>query len=216
MILPGPNASPDYSARTLRDLAVGAARGDERAFEALHRRLSPGLKRLLLTRANQRHDVVEDITQRTWTAVWQALREKRYDENKSAITTFVYAVGYKLWLQHLRKEGRAAELFKGTDAAFAAAAEASPDPASAARMAELLDAVRGCLRDEGSELSEDERWLLRSAAEGASDRDLAKELGLAPSTINARKRGAMDKVRRYLAQRGYREFPGERGGGERQ
>lgn len=209
------DAPSSYSAATLRELAVGSSSGDERAFEALHKRLTPGLKRLLLVRANQRHDVVDDLAQRTWAAVWQALREGRYDESKSAITTFVYAVGYKLWLQHLRKEGRAAETFQSADAAFDQAAGTDDDPGSAARAAELIDAVRACLRDDDSGLSGDERRLLRSTAEGASDRDLARELGLAPSTINARKRAALDKVRRYLAQKGYRDFPGERSGGGR-
>lgn len=70
MTLPGDHPAPDYSARTLRDLAAAAGgRGgsapDERAFEALHKRLTPGLKKILLERANQRHEVVEDITQKT-------------------------------------------------------------------------------------------------------------------------------------------------------
>ena len=34
--------------------------------------------------------------------VWKALREGQYDPERSAITTFVYAVANNAWLSHLR------------------------------------------------------------------------------------------------------------------
>jgi DNA-directed RNA polymerase specialized sigma24 family protein len=42
---------------------------------------------------------------------------------------------------------------------------------------------------------------------------LAKRLGVSPSTANARKRAAFEKVRRHLASLGHREIT-ERGGPE--
>ncbi|HVZ94791.1 MAG TPA: sigma-70 family RNA polymerase sigma factor [Phycisphaerales bacterium] len=199
---------PPPDRRTLRELARSAHRGDEEAFTALHRRLTPGLRRLLLDRVNQRHDAADDIIQRTWLAVWEALRAGRYDESKSAITTFVYAVGYKVWLQHLRKTQSAA--ITASDDALDSHIAGADDPADAAPLAELLESLRAALSDPSTGLTDDERWLVREAASGASDRDLARELNLAPSTINARKRAALDKIRRFLARQGHRELAAER------
>ena len=53
---------------------------------------------------------------------------------------------------------------------------------------------------------------MQEAARGESDRALAKRLGVAPSTLNVRKRGALEKLRRFLASRGHRAETGERTG----
>lgn len=204
---PGP---PRREPETLVDLAAAAAQGDRRAFESIHRRLSGGLFRLFMERTNRRTEVAEDLTQRTWLATWETLQKGRYDPSKSAITTFVYAIGYKMWLQHLRSAGRpetlVPEIIEG-------AGTTVDDPAFASRMTELLDAVRTCLKedDENPVLTEEERGIVRASAAGASDRDLAKQLRIAASTLNARKQGAFEKIRRFLAQRGHRPDSSERG-----
>ena len=84
--------------------------------------------------------------------------------------------------------------------------------------ATVIESVRGCLRsgDHDCGLSDEERWILRSASTGVTDRELAQRLGVAASTANARKQAAYDKLRRYLEKQGYRsESAGqESAGGE--
>jgi DNA-binding CsgD family transcriptional regulator len=50
-------------------------------------------------------------------------------------------------------------------------------------------------------------------SEGETDRELARRLKISPSTANARKRAAFQKLRLYLAARGHR-IEGERNAGE--
>lgn len=194
---------------SLADLALLASKGDRAAFESIHRRLSPGIHRLFLERASGRMDLADDLSQRTWLASWDSLQKGRYDPARSAITTFIYAVAYKMWLQWLRTASRpekaVAEVFEGQtpDAS-------SPDFEAAA--SELLTAVRRCLRDEGdgSVLTDEERGIMRATASGASDREIAKDLKVAASTLNARKQAAFEKIRRCLAGLGHRGESTER------
>ncbi len=201
----------------LADLSRAAMAGDEAAFASIHGRLDDRLRRFLLRRAPGRDDLAADLAQRTWVAVWEALRQARYDPNRAAISTFVYAVASKMWLQHLRTSRRAGPAAGLSDDDEGLIADAA-GPADAMDLAEVLDAVRACLRADASAdgLSQEESVIVCAAASGESDRALAKRLGLAPSTINARKRAAYDKVRRYLARRGHRPESSERHGPDRE
>ncbi len=202
------------SGEELASLTEAALRGDRAAFDRLHDRLAGGLRRILLDRTAGRADLAEELSQRTWVIVWDALATRKYDPSRSAITTFLYAVSHKVWLQHLRTASR-----RPTAPAEAAAgiAAGSDDPGSAAGFSELLSAVRECM--DGAEagvagaLNAEERALIRAVAGGHSDRSLAKLLGVAPSTVNVRKRNVFEKVRRFLAVRGHRapERRGESG-----
>ncbi|MFQ5805412.1 MAG: RNA polymerase sigma factor [Phycisphaerae bacterium] len=195
----------DQPAVSLRQLALRAQRGDKLAFEQLHRRLEPGLKRVLLRRAGGQRELAEELAQKTWIAVWQALRNERYDAQKAAISTFVYAVAHKLWLQHLRRTRHAAL----SDGVFEALLEATPEgpenPAATLQAGELLEAMRACLHaiDTPFSLSEDERRLVIGLARGASERALAEQLSVAASTIHARKQLAYRKLRSCLAAKGF-------------
>lgn len=186
--------------------------GDQGAFEQIHLRLEGGLRRQFMDRAGGRTDLADDLSQRTWMAVWKAMQAGKYHPERAAISTFVYAVGVKVWLQHLRKNKRPmGELPE----AVADAVREDADPSQVLRLAELLDAVREGMRASAEgPLSEEERWIVQEAARGESDRTLAKRLGVAPSTLNVRKRGALEKLRRFLAGRGHRAGgdSGERGG----
>jgi RNA polymerase sigma factor (sigma-70 family) len=203
-----PTPSNPGSERSLADLCAAAAQGDRPAFDAIHRRLSGGVRKLFLDRSAGRADLAEELGQRTWVGVWQSISTGKYDPSRAAISTFVYAVASKVWLQHLRGAKRGVGSADALEAAFGA----GDDPAEAIHAAELIQAVRQCLAAPVSEggLTEDERWLAQAAATGASDRDLARRLSISPSTANARKRAALEKVRRYLAQRGHRPETPER------
>lgn len=195
---------------SLQHLTARAASGDADAFAALHHRLGGGLFRLFMERTGGKAELADDFGQKTWVAVWQALRAGKYDPARAAISTFVYAVGYRVWLQHMRSAGRASAHL-GAHAAGMSALALSPDPAAETRLSEALEAVRGCLKDgtHDSGLTDEERWILRSSSSGVTDRELAQRLGVAASTANVRKKCAFDKLRRYLESKGHRaDFAG--------
>lgn len=194
------------AAASLAELARRAIAGDRTAFDAIHARLAPAVRRMLLQRAAGREDLADDLAQRTWLAVWKAFEEHKYDPAKSAVSTFLYAVGFKVWLQHLRQSGRRAEAALNADAldAFGATLDDATPPRVAAH--ELLDSLRAALRGEGDgALTEEERQIVVASASGVPDRQLAARLGVAPSTLNVRKQAALAKLRRYLATRGFRD-----------
>jgi len=194
---------------SMADLAAAAATGDRGAFEAIHRRLAGGIHRLFLDRAAGRQELADDLSQRTWLAAWESLQKGRYDPSRAAITTFVYAIGYKMWLQYLRTASRpetlVADVFDGNRADL-------DTPEYECHAAELLTAVRDCLKNKGesSVLTEDERGIVRASAAGTSDRDIARQMQIAASTLNARKQSAFEKIRRFLAGHGHRGHSTER------
>jgi RNA polymerase sigma factor (sigma-70 family) len=200
--------SPGRDEPTLRDLSARAGEGDHDAFEQLHRRIGAGLRRLLLRRSNGREDLVDDLCQKTWSSVWKALSEGKYDPERSAITTFVYAVANNAWMSHLRGFARdqgyvagAPAMLPGEHAEQAACEEGLPDEVWA--HAETLECVRACLREGGvGGLTDSEREVVRAVAGGESDRGLARRLGLSSSTVNIRKHAGYAKIREYLRSRG--------------
>ena len=208
-----PAASRDVSAMSLSDLTAAASQGDEAAFAALNRRVGAGLRRLLLKRSGGRADLVDDLLQTTWAAVWQSLKSGKYDPDRAAITTFVYAVGHNAWLTHLRKTSRdriagQTEVPGAGQPAEGSAVGESPahDVLAQAEAAEL---VRSCLRDGTvAGLSDQERSIIRCIAAGESDRGLARRLGISCSTVNVKKHSGLAKIRAYLERCGIEE-PGE-------
>jgi FixJ family two-component response regulator len=86
------------------------------------------------------------------------------------------------------------------------------EPLDDLALAELLDAVRQCLSAAGTanSLTDIERHIVQQVVQGATDRSLAAALGLAPSTVNARKQSAYAKLRRCLAAKGHRQMTRER------
>ena len=199
----------------LSGLVSASMRGDRSAFDRLHDRLAGGLRRILLERTGGRADLAEELAQRTWVIVWDAVSTGKYDPAKSALTTFLYAVSHKVWLQHLRTASRRPTAPAEASAGVATAVD---DPGAAAGLAEQISAIRECMdggdRGVAGALNPEERALIRAVAAGHSDRSLAKLLGLAPSTVNVRKRAAFEKVRRFLAVRGHRGPEREADSGE--
>lgn len=194
--------SARLSSASLVDLVNAATGGDESAFAALHHRVGAGLRRVLLRRTGGRAELVEDLLQTTWGAVWKALKEGRYDPSRAAITTFVYAVGNNAFLTHLRKTSRERGLLERGDARRGSEAGTGvPEDVLAA--AEAADLVRLCLRDGSvAGLTEHERLVLREIGAGESDRGLARRLGISCSTVNVRKHAGLAKIRVYLERAG--------------
>lgn len=191
---------------TLQDLATRALAGDRLAFDHAVHRLSPGLERLLDKRTNHDANQTQELCQQAWAEVWAAMVQRRYDPNKAAFSTFAYAVAHKVWLRHLRATGRA------MPAEWAALVEGEESAEEALNHASNIDLVRACLRGNVGNLTEDDRWILRSAASGVTDRELAARLGIAPSSANARKQAAIAKLRTFLTKSDSTGKSTERGG----
>lgn len=192
--------------------AAALARGDRAAFDRLHARLGAGLHRLLTRRSSGRADVADDLSQQTWAAVWRSLTHGGYDPARAAPSTFVYAVANHVWLQHRRSASRTQAQAGGPVPASVAErtlahAEAPGSTAGdrALEHAELLDALRTCLEfGEGpAGLSDQERVLAFEAMRGVSERELARRVGVAPSTLHERKVALYNKLRTCLARKGY-------------
>ncbi len=205
---PAAETRGDGDSPTLRDLSALAAGGDHDAFEQLHRRVGAGLRRLLLKRSAGREDLVDELCQKTWTSVWKALSEGKYDPARAAITTFVYAVGNNAWLTHLRSFARDQGYVNGAPAMLGDShLDSAPHPRGGASDAhaqdETIDAVRAMLREGGpGGLTDNERTIIRAIAAGESDRALARRLDLSSSTVNIRKHAGYAKIRAYLRSKG--------------
>jgi RNA polymerase sigma factor (sigma-70 family) len=165
---------------------------------------------MLLNRVGGDSHRADDLSQRTWAGLWRSLQSGNYDPERSAISTYVYAVAYRTWLHDVRQTRTAAGV-RGVDHfEDLPAVGSSPEPDAATHLSQAIDAVRSALAGREVELGDDERDLLRAIAAGESDRAIAKRLGLAASTVNVRKQSALTKLRRILARQGFRGESSER------
>lgn len=150
----------------------------------------------MLTRRTGSPLIAEDLAQATWAALWKTIVEGRYDPSRASLGTLAYAIAINMWRAHARARPGPTP----TDDLDRALGP-DTDPASTVAHAELIDCVRTALRggaDPGA-LRGDDVNVLRLIAGGASDRMIAGELGVAASTANARKRSALDALRRLLS-----------------
>lgn len=183
--------------QTLDALARRAAQADAEAAAQLYERLKCGLLQFF-SRRGGRTDLAEELAQATWAETWRALRNGRYDPDRAAFTTFVFAIGHKLWLR--RGRGVIAPISSlDREPDFGAASEAPPE--EALHLAELIGALRACLETVG--LTREERRVVDESCGGATEREIAAKLNLAPSTVNVRKRLAYGRIRWCLQQKGY-------------
>ena len=196
---------------SLERLARRALAADEGAFEGLHARLGGGLKSFFQRRVGGNGELIEELAQRTWVEAWRTLASRRYDPSRSAFSTFLYAVGYKVYLRYLKSErgrGSGRRVFgeRGLDGLVMDALGESEDLDAALDLAALLDALRACIGAlEARAVAEVELVVLAGVLRGDSERALASALGLAPSTVNARKHAVLEKLRLCLAEKGFRE-----------
>ncbi len=182
----------------LAALAARAAQGDSAALTLLQRRLHAGLTRWFARTWPGDPERVERLAHETWIEVWQSLANGRYDARRAAISTFAFAVAGNLRLRELRSIGRT----------LAPSDEAEPtlevhDAAMALAHASTLEAVRHLICDRDSPLDESDRTTLALLARGMGDRDIARELGVSPSTGHERKKRALAKLANELRALGH-------------
>lgn len=197
---PRPAARDDALTR----LALAAAKGDQGAYQELDSRLRPALTRMYVARVGANRELSEDLAQRAMVGVWEALNSGRFDPTRASIATYAYAVAHRVWLVHARKTSRMRAMgdqdANEEDPGGDGAGERDPD------MSALLEAIRDCLAGRASAmdaLSEEDRWLLVAIGRGVTDRELAKRLGIAPSSAHGRKRSALAALSRALAEMGF-------------
>ncbi len=188
----------DYNSLKLGELAAKAAGGDEAAFATLYHRLHGGVKRFIQRRGATQPDVIEEVAQHAWVEVWRGLRLGRYDPDRGAVTTFIYAIAFHTWLHHQRE--RTQRKTRDFDASFDDLFYVT-DVDQMLYHIDLLDALRECLRDTG--LTADERAVIDGLLTGQSERQLAETIGLAASTVNTRKKGALAKIQQCLHSKGF-------------
>jgi len=179
--------------------AGGGATVSRAEYEAIHGRMRMWLRRWFVERIGERGQVPDDLCQKTWMAVWRAVSTGQYDPSRSALTTFVYAVAQNMYRQHAKTASRSK--VRGADGLEEFEDDEMPTGAGEATgLAEMIERVRRALAGGAGAagLTADEVQVLSLLSRGESDRGLAERLGVAPSTANARKRAALEKLRRYL------------------
>ncbi len=186
------------------ELRRRVAAGERAAVSQVIEQLSPGLRRMFAQRLAGRWDRVDDLVQRTWGNFWESLRRGRYDPQRAAVSTFVYAIANNVYLQE-RRSSSAGGLGSADLLADVAISGPAGSPDHALDYAALLDAVRGAIeRRTGADcLSELERAMVLGTAAGESERSVAAALGLAPSSAHLHKVNAYKKLRSALAAEGF-------------
>lgn len=197
-------------AESLRRLCKAAAAGDEAAFREFHRRLHPGVRRFLLRRIQSNAELIEELCQRVWIAMWESLRAGRYDPNRSAPTTFVYGIAYNILLQHFR-QGRSGISLSDADSIAEQLFTDHPEPSEFLRSCELLDTIRDCIagRVVPPGITSADREILAAVSRGETEREMAKQLGISPSTANLRKHLALQRLQEFLQKFGHFAHPFE-------
>ncbi len=177
-------------------LAAAAMAGDAAAFHLLQNALNSGVLRYFLARRPRDRDSCEELAHAAWIECWKSLQMRRFDSRRASFATYLYSICRHVWLQALRDRNKPFP-------------EPRPEPVSAApdevlSRAELLDALRGCIETAG--LTADERTVIGAVLQAQTERQLARTLGLAASTVHQRKADAFAKLRACLGKKG---FPAE-------
>lgn len=197
--------------RSEADPSAVASRPDstaEVAFAKLYRELAPNVNAFLRARlkAGATPDVIGELSHETWIETWRSLRAGRFRPQVAKFTTYLLGIAYKVWLRHQRRsaiEGRRrGELethVRGSGNEFAV-----DDEGHLIDLCTTLEGLRDCIRRarQRSEITEIDLRVLQGLVDGTSERDLALELDVAPSTVNARKQAALGRLRRCLARKG--------------
>jgi len=184
---------------------------DRAALDEAHARFGPGLQqffqaRLANFRGHASHDLasVDDLCQQTWAECWKSVRDGRYDPARAALSTFLYAVASNMWLRHRRKSMNSREMMTDSEQVAQSFLGTEPDPARTVGFSELIEAVLSRVSGRQGDLSAGDRAVLVALSRGASDRELAVQLNVAPSTAHARRVAALSKLREALTELGYR------------
>lgn len=199
LVLPNP-VQPNADAAPSRPAADADQRQEVAAAVERYRH---GLRTFFLRRCAGDEIAAQELTQDTCAELWRAVHAGKYDPEKAALSTFLYAIANHRWLQYRRTIARRGKFTPDPDPATPSA---DPSPEDWTNVRELLDNFRACVSGTDGQLhalSEREQRVVRLFGSGHTERAIAKELKFAPSTVHAIKKAAFDKLRRCLLEKGY-------------
>jgi RNA polymerase sigma factor (sigma-70 family) len=194
--LPGADASS-----RIDELSRRAVAGDHAALSDLHAALTPGLNRHFARKLSGVRDsdaLADELAQNTWVLLWSLLQAGKYDPTRARLTTFIYAVSHIAWLRFMRERQRDARRAAQMPEIDALDLAAGDDPAASVQLAGELQMVRDALAGAVQGFGPADQELLRAIALGQTDRELASQLGVSPSTAHQRKRGILDRLAHWL------------------
>ncbi|MDX6738755.1 RNA polymerase sigma factor [Actinocorallia sp. A-T 12471] len=181
-------AEPPEDARLLREVA----RGDEAALRRLYERHATWLFVRLLRRCND-EDLVSDVLQDTFVAVWRGAGSWRGDGDPAA---WIWGIAIRRLVSRLRG-GRAPRPVPDDSLDLAAARAASAEETV------LLGVEHGDLGTALSRMSPELRAVVQATVlDGLSTREAAALLGLPHGTVKTRVRRAKAQLRWEMANPG--------------
>jgi len=170
-----------------RDLVAAVADGDTGALRILYLRHSPWLSVRLRGRCND-PDIVDDVVQDTFVAVWQGARRFR---EEGSVGAWLWGIGVRRLISQLRIRPPAAmplvELDYGTE--------------PAAEDAVLLGVEYGDLGAALASLSPELRAVVQATVlDGLTTKEAAQLLGIPVGTVKTRAMRARVQLRESLAE----------------
>ena len=184
---------------------------NEGALAELHERFAPGLLRFFQRKvsgggvSSQAYgDRADELAQRTWIEFWRALQSGSYDPTRAKHSTFLYAVASIIWLRSVREEGRNSRIGVLPDSDEWLPTSQADDPSHAADLASAIEVIRRVVAgiESTAPLSDDDRVILRAVADDCSEREIAAQLGVSPSTAHERKRAVLARIADFLRGKG--------------
>ncbi len=167
--------------------AVGA--GDEAALRTLYERHATWLYVRLLRRCND-EDLVADVLQDTFVAVWRGGKSWRGD---GEVAAWIWGIGLRRLISRLRQR-------KAPTPVSAEQLDASTDHVVSAEEAVLLGVEHGDLAGALSRLSPELRSVVQATLlDGLTTREAAQLLGLPQGTVKGRIRKAKGLLRMEMS-----------------
>jgi RNA polymerase sigma factor (sigma-70 family) len=178
-------ADTDLDSTLLRAVAAG----DEAALRALYERHATWLYVRLLRRCND-EDLVADVLQDTFVAVWRGARKWRGD---GEVAAWIWGIGLRRLISRLRHS-------KAPTPITTDQLDASTNPVASAEDAVLLGVEHGDLAGALSRLSPELRAVVQATLlDGLTSREAATLLGLPQGTVKGRIRRAKQLLRMEMS-----------------
>ncbi|WP_045746776.1 RNA polymerase sigma factor [Actinoplanes rectilineatus] len=172
------------------ELVRRIARGDRRAFDELYRRTAPWLE-IRLRRRCADPDVVADVLQETYLAVWRAAAGFAGKEVQGSAVGWLWTIAAHRLVDAFRRRARQARVPQA--ALLETAAPAAEDEVMAARIGQDLEQALMTLTPEV-------RQVLRATVlDGFSVREASVLLGIPENTVKTRVRRARIALREALS-----------------
>jgi RNA polymerase sigma-70 factor (ECF subfamily) len=176
-----------YRSRTDAELVAAALEGDERAFQEIYERYRRGVQRFVVKRIGDESEA-EDVTQDVFLEVHRSLASYA---GRAKLATWIFGIAHHRVLRQMgQRRRRAALALDAPETPDVRSPEPSPDErADATRLLER------CLELLESEVVPAARQVFRLRyAEGASVRQVARQLGASPNAIKC----SLRRTRRML------------------